>query len=106
MFIHDDFTLEQARKVENETNICKPPAAAVLISGCKDTEYSYDANFNGKPNGAFTYIALQELAKLPLDADYFTWFKAVRKSLPHPRYPQTPQIQGNKLQKKWKIFES
>lgn len=106
VFIHDEFTLDAARRVENDVDNCKPPAAAVLMSGCKDTEYSYDANFNGKPNGAFTFIALQELAKLDENAGYCDWFKAIRKSLPHPRYPQTPQLQGNKLQKKWKIFEA
>lgn len=106
VFIQDDFVLEAARRVENCSNVCQPPAAAVLMSGCKDTEYSYDANFKGKPNGAFTYIALQELAKLSTEATYAEWFRAIRRTLPHARYPQTPQLQGNKLQKKWKIFKA
>ncbi len=105
VFIDDPFILNQARTVEKEVNQCLPEAAALLISGCKDTEYSYDANFKGKPNGAFTYVALQELKKLPLDATYVEWFKKIRQTLPHPRYPQTPQLQASKEQKSWKIFQ-
>ncbi len=106
VFIEDEFILEAARKVENMPNYCMPEHAAILFSGCKDTEYSYDASFKGKPNGAFTYIALQELKKLPKTATYNEWFKAIRKILPHARYPQTPQIQANKAQKRWQIFEA
>lgn len=104
-FIEDECILEAAKKVENIPITCPPEHAAVLFSGCKDTEYSYDANFRGKPNGAFTYIALKELKKLPKNATYIQWFNEIRKYLPHARYPQTPQIQANKAQKNWKIFE-
>ncbi|MGD8251500.1 MAG: caspase family protein, partial [Desulfobacterales bacterium] len=27
----------------------------LLLSGCQDTEYSWDTRFQGRPNGAFTY---------------------------------------------------
>lgn len=106
VFIHDEELLQEARKVENDPKQCLPEAAAVLMSGCKDTEYSYDANFNNKPQGAFTYIALQELKKLSKNATYQEWFRNIRKTLPHARYPQTPQLQANKSQKAWKIFEA
>jgi hypothetical protein len=29
-----------------------------LLSGCKDSEVSYDAVFNGRPNGAMTRVAI------------------------------------------------
>ena len=66
-------------------------AAAVLLSGCDDQEYSYDALFNGRPNGAFTYTALQTLRKLPGTATYRDWHREIRKILPNVNYPQTPQ---------------
>ncbi|MCG6536446.1 MAG: hypothetical protein L7F78_17500, partial [Syntrophales bacterium LBB04] len=36
-----------------------PPGryAALLMAGCQDTEHSYDAYFEGRPNGAFSFVA-------------------------------------------------
>ena len=36
---------------------------ALLLSGCKDVEFSYDADFGGRPNGAMTRAALEGLAE-------------------------------------------
>ena len=77
----------------------------VLMSGCQDTEYSYDAVFNNRPNGAFTYFAIKALQTLKPDATYRYWYKAVRESLPNRLHPQTPNLQGTKSQIRWKIFE-
>jgi len=38
----------------------------VLISGCKSTEYSYDARINGWATGAFSYYAIDIIKKNPL----------------------------------------
>lgn len=83
-----------------------PPGryAALLISGCQDTEYSYDAYFNGRPNGAFTFVALRELAKLASTATYRQWYDSIRKALPSQQYPQTPNLYGSSRMKRWKIF--
>ncbi|MBI5063550.1 MAG: caspase family protein, partial [Desulfatitalea sp.] len=67
---------------------------ALLLSGCQDDEYSYDACFLGRPNGAFTFVALRTLPKLTPDATYADWFKEIRKALPSPQYPQTPNLHG------------
>lgn len=77
----------------------------VLLSGCQDTEYSYDASFNNRPNGAFTYFALKALLTLKPDATYRDWFRQIRESLPNRMHPQTPNLQGTSSQKKWKVFE-
>ncbi len=80
-------------------------AASVLLSGCKDDEYSYDAWFNGRPNGAFTYAALHALKSLPETATYREWHREIRKILPHVNYPQTPQLSGSWRQRaKWRVF--
>lgn len=77
---------------------------ALLISGCQDTEYSYDAWFEGRPNGAFSFVALQALAKLPNSATYRDWYKGIRKVLPSQQYPQSPNLYGTSSMKKWKVF--
>ncbi len=79
--------------------------SALLMSGCKDNEYSYDSVFHGRPNGAFTYVALQELKKLQIGSTYLDWYKAVRKVLPSSSAPQRPMLDGRWDWKNWKIFE-
>ncbi|NTV46826.1 MAG: caspase family protein [Chlorobiales bacterium] len=83
-----------------------PPGryGALLMSGCQDTEYSYDAYFEGRPNGAFTFVALQALASLKPNASYKAWFNAVRKVLPSQQYPQSPNLYGSSTMKKWKVL--
>jgi hypothetical protein len=84
-----------------------PPGryAALLMSGCQDTEYSYDAYFQGRPNGAFTFVALRALKSLKANATYRDWFNAVKKTLPSQQYPQTPNLYGSNSMKRWKLFE-
>lgn len=83
-----------------------PPGryAGLLMAGCQDTEYSYDAYFNGRPNGAFTFVALNSLRSLSPQATYWDWFKSIRKVLPSQQYPQSPNLYGSKSMKRWKIF--
>ena len=83
-----------------------PPGryAGLLMAGCQDTEYSYDAYFQGRPNGAFTFVALRELKKLPATANYWAWFKAICKALPSQQYPQSPNLYGSTATKKWKLL--
>lgn len=84
-----------------------PPGryAALLLAGCQDTEYSYDAWFQGRANGAFTLVALRTLASLPAGATYGDWYKAIRRVLPSQQYPQTPNLYGSTSMRKWKVFE-
>ena len=79
--------------------------AALLMSGCQDTEYSYDGYFGGRPNGAFTYVALKALAKLKKTATYKDWYAAIRKALPSRQHPQTPNIYGSSSMKAWKVLK-
>lgn len=105
-YIKNDTILKRALKVERIRANGKIRAAAVLLSGCKDDEYSYDAWFNERPNGAFTYVALQTLKDLPEDASYRDWYRKIREILPHVRYPQTPQLSGSYTQRvNWKVFK-
>lgn len=76
----------------------------LLLAGCQDTEYSYDAWFEGRANGAFTFVALRELKHLPANATYQDWFNAIRKVLPSQQYPQKPNLFGTAAMKKWKVL--
>lgn len=98
--------LQKAKRVEFKIEArWKIRAATVLFAGCKDTEYSYDAWFNGRANGAFSYLALKALENMDENATYNDWFKEIRTYLPHENYPQTPQILAAKYQKNtWKLF--
>lgn len=77
----------------------------LLMSGCLDTEFSYDARFGGRPNGAFTYYALKTLKTLAAGATYAEWHAAIRRYLPGASYPQTPQIFGGKRNRKFKALD-
>lgn len=62
------------------------------MAGCQDTEYSYDASFEGRANGAFSFVALRALESLKPKATYRDWFKEIKKALPSQQYPQTPNL--------------
>jgi metacaspase-1 len=82
----------------------RPRHAALLMSGCRDLEYSYDAHFGDRPNGAFTYVALGALRELPAHATYADWMSAIARQLPSQDYPQTPGIDGSSTQRKWTVL--
>jgi len=103
-FEKDKKKLSQARKVESTPSRGKPRNSALLLSGSKDNEFSYDASFEGRPNGAFTRAALDALRELPEGATYSQWHKAIRRSLPSMDYPQTPQLGATRTQKTWKVL--
>jgi hypothetical protein len=77
---------------------------ALLVSGCTDTEFSYDANFGGRANGAFTRVALDTLAKLDDKATYVEWHAAIRAALPSVSYPQSPQLLASRTQRRWPVL--
>jgi len=75
----------------------------ILIAGCGSDEYCYDASFNQRPNGAFTYNAVAVLNENP-DRTYEEFYAELRKRMPSQKYPQTPQLEGGAEMKKTKIF--
>jgi metacaspase-1 len=93
-----------AREAHPRNGAPRRPFEGVLLSGCQDTEFSYDADFNQRPNGAFTYFALKSLKSLPTDASYRDWFRAIRAHLPNQRQRQTPNYGGTRSQMAWQVF--
>ena len=77
----------------------------LLMAGCRDSEFSWDTQFAGRPNGAFSYYALKTLARLPAEACYQDWFRAIGAHLPSTRLPQSPQILGAEAARRFPVFE-
>lgn len=75
---------------------------ALLLSACQDDQFSYDAWFEGRANGAFTRVAIDALASSPIL--YRGWFEAIRRKLPSHDYPQTPNLCGGLWQRLWTVF--
>ncbi len=81
--------------------------ADLLLAGCEEgpKHFSYDTQFDGRPVGAFSYFARQQLAKLPAGATYEQWMKAVTPDcLPNGNCNQRPQIVGSAAARKREIF--
>jgi hypothetical protein len=76
----------------------------IHFSGCQDIEYSYDANFNGRANGAFTYYFLAALAKLGFEASCREIHEAMKEFLPSHQYPQRPKLNATSADKKQSII--
>jgi len=76
----------------------------ILVSGCSDSEYSYDAEFDGRPNGAMSAYAIQVIKQNP-NATYREFFAGLRALLPSKDYPQSPQLEGSDANKDRKLFE-
>ena len=76
---------------------------AVLFSGCHDTEFSYDTAVNGRPNGAFTRVAIDALQDAKIETPR-ALYDAVRQKLPAPSLPQTPQLFGSRDAKLGRLF--
>lgn len=77
----------------------------VLLTGCKSTESSYDANINGKNMGAMSANAIDILKSNR--NENLTWnqfFAELRKRLPSERFPQTPQLEASEANKNKPLF--
>lgn len=65
----------------------------IHFSACRDSEYANDAEFHGRPNGAFTYYALSGFKKVVAQKGaYQDAWKDLRHYLPSMEYPQTPLL--------------
>jgi len=75
----------------------------VLIAGCKSSEFSYDAEFNYRPNGAASYYILQILNSTP-NITYADFISKLNQFLPSSQYPQCPVLECNSDTKNKIIF--
>jgi hypothetical protein len=77
----------------------------ILLTGCSDSEYSYDADINGRPNGAMTATAIDVIQQNP-DLTYREFHTRLRTFLPSQDYPQSPQLEASEANKDRKLFEA
>lgn len=104
LVLRDQAQLARAFRVERRRAVSSSRPTALLISGCTDLELSWDAYFAGRPNGAFTHVALEALKSLPDTATYVQWHRAIRDRLPSQDYPQSPQLTATRAQREWRVF--
>jgi metacaspase-1 len=76
----------------------------ILISGCTDKEYSYDALIGGVYHGAMTYFALQAIRNANYQITYAQLQSRLSFLLDEAQYPQHPQLEGAAANKKKQIF--
>jgi hypothetical protein len=99
-----DLRIEQAiDRAVNAPVAKKGTFPALLFAGCQDTEFSYDTAFKGRPNGAFTRIAIEALADASITSPG-ALYDAIRKRLPSKALPQTPQLFGSDSAKGGRLF--
>lgn len=103
VFLKDTAALEKAFTIAAAgAKTTKQAYPALLVSGCRDTEYSYDAWFNGRANGAFTRNAIEALKDDPKSPR--AWHQAIRKHLPSTIHPQSPALLGSAKAKNGSMF--
>lgn len=76
----------------------------LLISGCSDSEYSYDAEIDGRYNGAMSAMAIRVIRQNP-GLTYIEFFTRLRALLPSSDFPQSPQLEGSVAHKGTLLFE-
>lgn len=123
-FMPPEVWLSDARRIELAVRAIRSPLrakarmGALVMAGCRDDEYSYDAYLDGRPCGAFTHAALKVLKELDAAPHYYSsssslsdepsyadWHSAIRKILPSMDFPQTPQLDGGATQKRWALLQ-
>lgn len=76
----------------------------VLLSGCKSSQYSYDAVIGDAPSGAFTHFALAAIKHAGHVITYEELHRRVVPALEDSNYDQEPQLEGTPANKARQIF--
>lgn len=77
----------------------------VLLSGCTDKQYSYDALIEGAYHGAMTYYALKAIEDANYEITYLQLHERLNFLVDDAGYPQEPQLEGSLENKKRQIFK-
>jgi hypothetical protein len=76
----------------------------VLVSGCRDNQYSYDARIDGTYHGAMTHFALRTIEEANYDLTYADLEEALVDRLESEGYDQEPQLDGKSANKRRRLF--
>ena len=97
--------LDNPRKATAKT-VLYPESSmtGLLLSGCTDRQYSYDARIDGRYNGAMSATALRVLADNGWDMTYSALHRQLVKAVDEAGYEQTPQLEGRPGHKRRHVF--
>ena len=76
----------------------------VLLSGCRDDEYSYDARIRGRYHGAMTYYALKAIRAARYRITPAALVRELNRQLPAAGYEQHPQLSGPTSARRRPVF--
>jgi hypothetical protein len=76
----------------------------ILLSGCTDIEYSYDALIDGVYHGAMTYHAIKAIREANYRLTYAQLETRLSFLVTEAGYNQHPQLEGRTANKKRQIF--
>jgi hypothetical protein len=77
---------------------------AVLLSGCTDKEYSYDARINGEYHGVMSFFAKQAITEMNFRITYAQLASRLSQLVEDSGYPQHPQLEGRTENKRRQVF--
>ncbi len=77
---------------------------AVLLTGCADNEYSYDALIEGQYHGAMTYAAMKAINEATAPLTYQQLHTRIRNIVSQAGYPQHPKLEGRRDDKRSLLF--
>jgi hypothetical protein len=102
-FVKDPEMLDRIRRAAPLARASRQKYPALLLSGCKDVEVSFDGYFDGRPNGALSRVAIDALESSAPESPR-EWHQLIREKLPSIDYPQTPQLYGSRSAKRGPLF--
>ena len=76
----------------------------LLLSGCTNAEYSYDALLCDTYHGAMTYHALGAIRAADYRLTYDELYAQLQPALDEAGYPQHPQLEGRRESRQRQIF--
>jgi metacaspase-1 len=76
----------------------------LLLSGCRDDEYSFDARIAGKFHGAMTYHAIKAIKAARYRITPAALVKELNRKLPAAGYDQHPQLSGPAAARRRPLF--
>ena len=77
---------------------------AILLTGAADNEYSYDALIDGQYHGAMTYAAIRAINESLQPLTYQQLHTRTRNIVARSGYPQHPQLEGRREDKRALLF--
>jgi len=76
----------------------------ILVSGCNDKQYSFDARIDGRYNGAMTASAMRVIAGASYRLSYNALRTKLVAALEESAYDQEPQLEGRSTLRRRQLF--